>query len=135
MHQAAPKMTRQRTDRSTVMKLAIFCSTNSDKLSGLRLSEIAGRVRKHFSGEALTDNTIRAALDASGVSYSKRKSTYGHRTDRVRALAGIVLKIADRIEREFGAIGRFLDNEEREILGSLNSGRASEESSSEGKQG
>lgn len=115
----------RKTSGNTMAALGIWCAIHKDDLSGKPLNVVAGRIRKQFSGEPVSDLSIKAALDAAGVLTVRSKCVSGtNRRNQTRALAAIVDRLVDSIERSIGAqSGTLLGEQDRAALALIRSGK------------
>lgn len=95
---------RKVTTGATSAALGIYCAMNKEMLEGKSLQTVAGILRKHFNGEVVSDRAILSALDAAGVTVTRRASPAGvNRKSSIRAVAGIMARLCESIEKAIGA--------------------------------
>lgn len=120
------KQVRKRTTMGSLVRIGVFCSTNSAELNGKTFRQIAARIRQEFRGEVVTDKAILQSLQAANITVVRRAKPKGYR-DRTGRVARVLLNVVANIEREFGiATEQLLTAEDRELLSQITCHKAKE---------
>lgn len=116
------RRTRRVTTTSTVAAMSVWCAQNKEQLGGKPFQHVAGQVRKQFNGQKVSDLAIRTAMDAAGIPVYRRKYSKGghHSRSQARALAAILVRLVDSIERTIDApLNTLLCEQDREALAAI----------------
>lgn len=98
-------MTRKRevTDRVLISKLSVWTAINREQLDGKRIDDIASMMREQFKPQFISDEAIRDICNANEIRRVKNRRGPMIKTDRVRRLAKLVIKLLGEVETHIGA--------------------------------